>query len=287
MKNLMMIWMAIMLSVLNSEAADTIYVCHNKVTTLQFPDSITNVIPLDGKIEFEVGGKNLEIKTSSPHFKAAHLKVRTIDDKVYDFNINYSYGRAGKTVEVQEKNAVVAPVDRAVRKIDKAVDLLKYKKLKVIDNYTAQKIKASLYNVLISGDSLFFRLHVDNRSNINFDVDFIRFYIRDVKTAKRTVTQEQELYPLQSLGLEIKEIPAKGEASYVFVLPKFPLPKSRALYIEVYEKSGARHLYLKMNSRKFYKVKPLNLTYNHLKSSYEHTKSGLPEKQPEVFWFWR
>lgn len=107
------------------------------------------------------------------------------------------------------------------------------------------KASAQLGSFWVYGNTLFYKLKVNNQSNINYDIDFIRFYVRDLKTAKRTVTQEWELYPSYSYGTHDKTVDAQSSGQYVFALDKFPITKDKALFIEVYEKNGGRHLYLR------------------------------------------
>ncbi len=108
-------------------------------------------------------------------------------------------------------------------------------------------IKAELNNVLISEGSFYFKLRLSNRSSIAYDIDFIRFYIRDLKAAKRTVTQEEEIYPDAVLGQESGSIAPAGRLMKIFRLNKFTLPDDKALFIELYEKNGARHMNLKVS----------------------------------------
>lgn len=119
------------------------------------------------------------------------------------------------------------------------------------------KVKGSLGDIAVHQNNLFYKLLVSNASNIPYDVDFIRFYVRDLKTAKRTVTQEQELYPVYSYGSGQTSIPGKASATYVFSLNKFPITKDKALFIEIYEKNGGRHLYLKASQRDITKASAL------------------------------
>lgn len=108
-------------------------------------------------------------------------------------------------------------------------------------------IKAELNNVLINEGSFYFKLRLSNRSSIPYDIDFIRFYIRDLKAAKRTVTQEEEIYPDAVLGQESGSIATAGRLMKIFRLNKFTLPDDKALFIELYEKNGARHMNLKVS----------------------------------------
>lgn len=108
-------------------------------------------------------------------------------------------------------------------------------------------IKAELNKVLIKEASFYFKLRISNRSSIPYDIDFIRFYIRDLKAAKRTVTQEEEVFPDAVLGQESASIAPAGRLMKIFRLNKFTLPDDKALFIELYEKNGARHMNLKVS----------------------------------------
>lgn len=107
--------------------------------------------------------------------------------------------------------------------------------------------KAELNNVLINEGSFYFKLRLSNRSSIPYDIDFIRFYIRDLKAAKRTVTQEEEVYPDAVFGQEAASIAPAGRLMKIFRLNKFTLPDDKALFIELYEKDGARHMNLEVS----------------------------------------
>lgn len=131
-------------------------------------------------------------------------------------------------------------------------------RLKYIQSDDNGKVTVQLSKVLISGDSLFFKLHIVNKSNLNYQIDFIRFSVRDLKTSKRTVTQEQELYPIVFPSMDGNTLNAGASLNDVFVLKQFPISKTSALFIEVYEKSGSRHLYLKVKQKHILKAKPVS-----------------------------
>lgn len=107
------------------------------------------------------------------------------------------------------------------------------------------KASAQLGSFWVHENTLFYKLRIDNQSNINYDIDFIRFYVRDLKTTKRTVSQERELYPSYSYGIYDQTVDGQSFGQYVFALDKFPITKDKAFFIEVYERNGGRHLYLK------------------------------------------
>lgn len=114
-----------------------------------------------------------------------------------------------------------------------------------IDRDKSGKVSARLGGFHIRDNILYYKVKIENRSNINYDIDFIRFYVRDLETAKRTVTQERELETVHSYGTGNNTVEGQHSEQYVFALDKFPITKDKALIMEIYEKNGGRHLYLK------------------------------------------
>lgn len=108
------------------------------------------------------------------------------------------------------------------------------------------KVTAKVGDIAVSDNTLFYKVRLMNQSNINFDIDFIRFSIRDLNVAKRTVTQERKLTPVSSYGVFDRTIEGNTRGQFVFALEKFAIAKDQALFIEIYEKKGGRHLYLKI-----------------------------------------
>lgn len=61
-----------------------------------------------------------------------------------------------------------------------------------------------------------------NNSNINYDVDMLRFFIKDEKKSKRTALQEVEIQPLYVHG-DTSTIRGNAKNIIVFALPKFTI----------------------------------------------------------------
>ena len=97
--------------------------------------------------------------------------------------------------------------------------------------------------VYINQDVLYFRFKLLNESNISYAIDNIKFCIKDRQKAKRTASQEVEIKPLYAYG-NITKIPGNDSSLWVIALPKFTLPDSKYLSIQVLEKGGGRNLYL-------------------------------------------
>ncbi|MFD2164521.1 DUF4138 domain-containing protein [Paradesertivirga mongoliensis] len=234
---------------------DTIYVSHNKITAVQFPAAINGPVTSNGNLIAITKQDNiLALKAAGVGFQETNFSIKTSDGQSYKFPVAFSYGRAGrfKTISL---NTIAAPSRRKPSAYDLAESLVGTNKISSVASDKHHSVKSQIGDITISGDNLFYKLKIRNRSNINFDVDFIRFYVRDLKTAKRTVTQEQEIYPLYTHGTDNHTIEGKSSALYVFALSKFPLAKDKALFVEVYERDGARHQYLKITQRDIERAK--------------------------------
>ena len=90
---------------------------------------------------------------------------------------------------------------------------------------------------------LFFRLSLSNHSHLDYDVDSIRFFMRDSRIMKRTSMIIRSLTPVYSYG-NTRSIRGKSREESVIVLPQFTLPADKRLVIEVTEKNGGRKLQL-------------------------------------------
>lgn len=80
-------------------------------------------------------------------------------------------------------------------------------------------------------------------------VDFIRFYIRDLKTVARMATHEQEILPVYSTLRNKTTIVHKQEIAKIFAFHRFSLSEDQALNVEIYERHGNRHLYLQIKQK--------------------------------------
>jgi conjugative transposon TraN protein len=93
---------------------------------------------------------------------------------------------------------------------------------------------------------LFFRLAISNHSHLDYEVDSIRFFMRDSKGVKRNIPPTS-LHPMYSYG-NTSLIKGKTREESVLVLPQFTLPADKWLIIEVSEKQGGRRLELLVNN---------------------------------------
>ena len=105
-----------------------------------------------------------------------------------------------------------------------------------------------LNGLFIHDNVMYYRIKMVNRSNINYDIDQLRFFIRDRKKAKRTATQEIEIKPLY---VQNDTPTVRGQSQHIFVvaLPKFTIPDQKYLAVQLMEKNGGRHLEVDIHNK--------------------------------------
>ena len=239
-------------------ASDSLFIGYSKTTTIVFPYTIKTVDrgSQDVLVQKAKGLENvLHIKAAQQGFIPTNITVITADSKLYSFVVTYDdespqlnlslhatksespemyFTAEGANEETVEKYSKVAFYNG--NKISGA------KKKK-------NEIKFQLNGIFIRDDVLYYRTRVLNGSKINYDIDQLRFFIRDSKKVKRTASQELEIVPIMSYN---KPTAIKGESenTAVFALPKFTIPDKKHLVIQLIEKNGGRHLELRLKNKK-------------------------------------
>lgn len=94
-------------------------------------------------------------------------------------------------------------------------------------------MKFMLNNIYTFDKYFFIDVSLENRSNIQYDIDQIRFKIEDKKQTKATNFQSVEILPLMQVN-DTKTF--KKNYRNVFVFEKFTFPDEKVLTIEISEK---------------------------------------------------
>ena len=236
-----------------------------KTTNLIFPYAIKNVDrgSKDILVQKAKGVENiLQVKAGKLGFDQTNLTVITADGKLYSYILNYSDTLSVLNIRFDNTTAVYheaffpnISINEAQIKADAdTVAMAKETIYGVKDKSYGMKMKVS--GLYIRGDVLFLCLTLQNQTNINYDIDQLRFYIRDKKKTKRTATQELEISPLYVKD-DTSVIAGQTEKVFVYALPKFTIPDKKYLAIELMEKSGGRHLRIHVHNKTIIRAKLL------------------------------
>lgn len=250
-----------------------IQIAYNKTTTIIFPNSIKSVDrgSADVLAQRAEGVENvLHIKADREDFEQTNLSVITSDGKFYSFLLDYNKnpttlsinlnleglkatgGRVnfnGTTSQADQNSYIVFEDVKVSDASLKATGASIAKQKRFIKNIgeDQNQIHFALEGIYIKENVIYYQLIIKNKSNINYDIDFIKFYIRDKKLVKRTASQDIEVPFIYEYNPE-STVKGKTEIQKVFALQKFTIPDDKDLYIELYEKNGGRQSKLKIGN---------------------------------------
>lgn len=201
----------------------------------------------------------LQIKAAQEQFMQSNLTVVTTDGKLYNFQVCYNPEPSSLAYDFnstgKERTVVLTDHERADQ-INALASAAYHDRNRISLKESDYDITLSITGMFVSDDHFFYRITVANESNISYDLDQLRFFVKDQKRSKRTASQETEIVPLSFWQLPGK-VTAQGMKTFVAVLPKFTIPDRKNLYLQLTEKSGGRHLQMKVRNTKADDVVPL------------------------------
>lgn len=234
----------------------SIAIAYSKTTNIIFPYAIISVDrgSKDVLAQKAKGVENvLQIKAAKDNFQQTNLTVVTADGKLSSFLVDYAEQPSILNLSLlpeQKQNTITIPSESVNQKEvqDYAkLSLESEEKLRGIKDKTFG-IRFSLNGLFIHEDVMYFRFRIANYTNINYDIDQLRFYIRDEKKARRTATQEIEVSPVLVYN-NTNKVKGCECNSFVFAVPKFTISDKKYLAVQLMEKNGGRHLALKIHNK--------------------------------------
>ena len=228
-----------------------------KTTNLVFPYAIKSVDRGSQSVLVQKakGVENiLQIKAAKEEFEETNLTVITAEGKLYCFLLSYapqpsvlnlSFGIEKPSI----KDAFFSFGDHnefEIQAYSNAVSIEKKKVHGIKDEKYGMRFR--LDGLFIRDNVMYYRIKMENQSNINYDIDQLRFFIRDRKKAKRTATQEIEIKPLYVQN-DTPTIIGQSEHIFVFALPKFTIPDQKYLAVQLMEMNGGRHLEIDIHNK--------------------------------------
>jgi conjugative transposon TraN protein len=229
-------------------AQQPLAVSTDKTTSLIFPFPILHVdrgtqdiITLPVKESDNI----LLVKAATKLFKETNLSVVTGDGNVYQFTVSYSEKPNELVFHLPpSKKASIATYCNSI--LDNKVSI-RVKQIK------KENIWFRVIGIYVKDDVLFYQLEIHNHSPIDYDIDLLKFFIRDKKKGKRTSVQENELTPLYVTGNQTK-VKAYNFSIIVVAVDKFMIPDAKFLGIQMMEKNGGRNFNLKVYNNQILKA---------------------------------
>jgi conjugative transposon TraN protein len=252
-------------SVIDKDQYTSIQVAYSKTTSIVFPYSIKSIDKgsADVLVQKAAGVENiLLLKASKQYFYQTNLTVVTSDGRLYVFVLNYDEDCPDLNIKAENwlaasKDILFSLENENQKKIEQQASLALSKKKKTFGLKKSRfQISLEVNGIFIHQDVLYLRIVFENKSNINYDIDQLRFFIRDQRKSKRTASQEIEILPLYATSPS-SVIPDQSEITRVYALDKFTIPENKYLTLQLIEKNGGRHLELNIKNNFFERVFPL------------------------------
>jgi conjugative transposon TraN protein len=257
----------------NKMASYPLFVSDQKTSHLVFPFPVTYVdLGSSGIIAAKAtGAENIvRVKAARVQFSETNMTVLTSDGKLYSFVVNYARDPKVLSLDLAdrggraERPAASSSADRGTERSAGTTAILSNSpitqgnleeyaqqalaKKGSVANESANQLTVKAGQVGYRQETLFFPLHITNKSTVTYDIDFIKFYIQDKQVAKRTAEQAIELQPIYIYNAPNKKIESHSTVDQVFIFKKFTIPDKKQLVVEIYEKGGGRNIKLKLSN---------------------------------------
>lgn len=239
-------------------------IAYHKTTNLVFPYTIKSVDrgSRDVLVQQAKNVENvLQLKAGHEGFEETNLTVITADGQLYSFLVGYSEhpdlnvvmdipvpgARTGVSfTDAKDKESIVLD---AAERVSRKNHFLRKKD-------SGFGITLELGGIYVVDGVMYFQLELRNDSHIGYDIEQLRFFIRDKRKAKRTASQELELEPLFVQG-NTTSIAGQSVQQVVVAMEKFTIPDKKYLAIQMMEAGGGRHLELKEGNKTLIKSRLL------------------------------
>lgn len=249
----------------NADNLKNLQIAYSKTTSIVFPYPIKSMDKgsADVLMQKAKGVENiLLIKAGKQNFIQTNLTVVTADNRLYVFVLNFDeecpdLNISADNLAVVNDDILFSMENENQRKIEQFAGLALSKKKRINElQHSKFDMKMTVNGIFIHDDIMYFRLILENTSKIGYEIDQLRFFIRDQKKSKRTASQEIEIIPLYATN-NANVIADKSEMTAVYALSKFTIQEKKYLTIQLIEKNGGRQLEVNISNNMIYKIIPL------------------------------
>lgn len=111
-----------------------------------------------------------------------------------------------------------------------------------------QDVVLRVRNIVYHQDHLYFVLELENRSSIDYEINFLKFSMGTEKAGKRKSQQRLSWEPKYKYAMP-DEVHRKESKSFVYIMPKYALADDQVLFLNLNEEQGGRNLEMKVRKR--------------------------------------
>lgn len=271
MKNLIFISLSLFGTVLTTAQTsfklDTIYANDQKNVALFFPEPICQGITGSENFVFTYNrekGQYFGLLQAKPG-KESNLLVVNKNGSVFSYIVKYrkKLDRLNYFIPTSKSIGNEKPIaldSTTIVKREDTIDNRTYYYNKFCSYLVGRKqrigrikkrnegIALSVENIVFDKEELYFVIQVENKSSLDYDLNFLKLSITTRKKGKKKSLQRLYQKPVfkYSLPAKIKE---NETVRLVYVMPKFSLSNDRRAVLELNEKNGERNLKLKISHR--------------------------------------
>lgn len=244
----MFLWCA---QALYSQTVETsprhLFVSCIKTCTLEFPQMIESVDlgSRDVMAQKVKGMSNmLEVKAAKQEFRGTSMTVITADGKLYPFLVEYAENPSSLDIKVGSTPTLFERIAGEKRSV-----------FGVSTGRLGMRLR--LCGVFVDHDVLYYQIQLLNRTDLSFDIDMLRFCIRDKMLLRRTASQEIQQDPLMVYG-NTGSVGGQSQQTIVVAFRKFTIPDRKLFIVQVTERNGGRNLELKIRNRNIIRAKMMD-----------------------------
>jgi hypothetical protein len=112
----------------------------------------------------------------------------------------------------------------------------------------SQGIVLSVENLVFNKETLYFVIHIENKSGLDYDINFLNLRIQTRQRGKKKSSQDLLKEPVFQYNVPTK-IRKGQKVEMVYAFPKFSLSKDRRAILILNEKGGERRVILKISHK--------------------------------------
>ncbi len=112
----------------------------------------------------------------------------------------------------------------------------------------SERISLRVENIVFDKEQLYFIIEIDNRSTLDYDVNFLKLFVDTRQKGKKKSLQRIYLEPVHKHKLPERVTAGKAKR-LVYVMPKFSIADDRRVVLELNEHKGERNIKLKVSHR--------------------------------------
>jgi conjugative transposon TraN protein len=197
----------------------------------------------------------LFLKAGRRGFAPTNLSVYTSDGKLYSFLVQYKETPDTLNLLFPKNDKIAPTVSDSINdsKLDSdAVDILQRPTF-LHRRTSEQEMKCILRSIYIRDHLIWLRIEMANTSEVDYQAEYVRFFIKDKHSGKRTAVQETDLSP--AWRSPDQPVVGQGKQTLVFAFSVFTIDRHKQLVLQISEKNGGRSLELPINNKTMLKAR--------------------------------